>query len=474
MTRAAALALLGVASACASPAPHAAGAGCADAPPDPSQRCVVAGAQYAAGPVHGWLLGSGYRALWTAPITVPVLDLDRTAGGLVPLEHLGHGQSATLALRGGDGRAYSFRTTDKDMRQAAGAAGSVPGVAAAYRDQTASGHPGAPLVASALARAAGVLEPEPRLVVLAASPRLGAFAETFAERLGTFEEYPTPADKGRPGTFGAIEIVKTEELLGRLQADPAERVDARAYLRARLVDLVLGDVDRHPGQWRFARLAPRGAWEPLPEDRDLAFARFDGALLRVARPWFPLLGRFDERIHVGALAPQAVVTDTWLLAPLSRAAWREEAASVQRALSPAAIERAVDVLPAEWRELDGARLAERLRRRVAALPAAADALYERLAAAVDVHGTAAAERVRAIPRGEATEIRVTAAGRREPTFERVLDPGETHRLRLCGFDPTDSVSLDAVRGFEVRVEPRCEVARPIVIESVKTSDSQTD
>ena len=112
-------------------------------------------------------------------------------------------------------------------------------------------------------------------------------------------------------------------------------------------------------------------------------------------------------------------------------------------------------------------MAERLRRRVDALPAAAEALYERLATVVDVHATAAAERVRAVPHGESTEIRVTAAGRREPTFERTLDPAETHRLRLCGFDPTDGVSLEAVRGFEVSVEPRCEVARPIVIESVK-------
>src|SRR5919204_1603040 len=45
---------------------------------------VVAGPQYRAGGFHRMMLGRDYRALWTTPITVEVLDLQRFAGGLTP------------------------------------------------------------------------------------------------------------------------------------------------------------------------------------------------------------------------------------------------------------------------------------------------------------------------------------------------------------------------------------------------------
>src|SRR3970040_1676046 len=44
---------------------------------------LVPGPHYRAGALHRWLLGDHYRDLWTRPIAVAVLDLDRVAGGLV-------------------------------------------------------------------------------------------------------------------------------------------------------------------------------------------------------------------------------------------------------------------------------------------------------------------------------------------------------------------------------------------------------
>ena len=55
------------------------------------------------------------------------------------------------------------------------------------------------------------------------------------------------------------------------------RPDSRAYLKVRLIDQVIGDWDRHRNQWRWARVRRRGErWQPIPEDRDQAFVRFEG------------------------------------------------------------------------------------------------------------------------------------------------------------------------------------------------------
>ena len=54
--------------------------------------------------------GEGYRDLWTTPFEVEVLDLRTHKGGLTPVRQVGSMQSIGLALRGGDGRSYTFRT----------------------------------------------------------------------------------------------------------------------------------------------------------------------------------------------------------------------------------------------------------------------------------------------------------------------------------------------------------------------------
>jgi hypothetical protein len=58
--------------------------------------------------------GEGYRKLWTSPFEAAVLDLRTYAGGLTPVRQVGSMQSIGLALKGADGRAYTFRTLDKD------------------------------------------------------------------------------------------------------------------------------------------------------------------------------------------------------------------------------------------------------------------------------------------------------------------------------------------------------------------------
>ncbi len=75
---------------------------------------VTAGPQYASGALHRLLLGTDYRALWTASMRVELLDLASFAGGLTPLRRGGGFQTRSLRFRGEDGREYAFRSVDKD------------------------------------------------------------------------------------------------------------------------------------------------------------------------------------------------------------------------------------------------------------------------------------------------------------------------------------------------------------------------
>src|SRR5256885_6217547 len=75
---------------------------------------VVPGARYQAGWLRRLLLGAHWRKAWNTPVEVPVLDLSTFHGGLLPERQGGGLETTNLRLESADGRAWSFRSVDKD------------------------------------------------------------------------------------------------------------------------------------------------------------------------------------------------------------------------------------------------------------------------------------------------------------------------------------------------------------------------
>ena len=82
-------------------------------PPPGADSVTVTPGAYGASALYAWLMGSGYRSLWTTPIRVPVANLDDLGGGLTPMRLGGGMTTRTLHMRGTDGRRYVFRSVDK-------------------------------------------------------------------------------------------------------------------------------------------------------------------------------------------------------------------------------------------------------------------------------------------------------------------------------------------------------------------------
>jgi hypothetical protein len=120
----------------------------------PDSLDVVASDAYLAGGMHRFLLGGKYRRVWAAPVRVPILDLHRYAGGLVPVERGGGFQTRSLRLRSADGREFRFRSLDKDPAQKLPERLRTRTIESLVRDQTSALHPGGALAAAGLANAA--------------------------------------------------------------------------------------------------------------------------------------------------------------------------------------------------------------------------------------------------------------------------------------------------------------------------------
>src|SRR5207244_12236615 len=134
--------------------------------------------------------------------------------------------------------------------EAARAAGDVRGAAAPGSDQLEPSGRG-PRGESPVA-GRGCVPCRARLVTMPDDPRLDSFPE-FKGMLGQLEERPTVDPEEDIAFEGAEKIASTQKLWERLTRDSRERVDSRAFLAARLLDVFVGDWDRHPDQWRWAR-----------------------------------------------------------------------------------------------------------------------------------------------------------------------------------------------------------------------------
>lgn len=418
-------------------------------------RTVTAGDEYrASGTLRRWF-GEGYRDIWTTPFEAPVLDLATEAGGLEPVRQVGGLQTAGLALRGADGRSYTFRSLHKEPERLLPAEWRRSWPAKLLRDATSATHPGAAVILPVLAEAAGIPHTRPRLVVMPDDPRLGAFRATFANTLGTFEEYPTAGTNGRTGFDGATKIVSTADLWSRWLQGPENRIDSRAFLRARILDLFVDNYDRRRGQWRWMRLPGEPLWEPLPEDPDMAFVRHNGLVIASMRRRQPRLLEFSEHYTWNLEGPtsNAAEVDRWLLADLPASAYEQIARELQSAWTDDVIDRAVAQMPPEWRRVDAGFLERALRTRRDALVPYVQHFYRYLVERIDVHLTDGNEHVTvATGPDRSTALTATVEGGSAPYYNRTFVPGETSEVRLYLHGGTDTIERTGNDGpIHVRV-----------------------
>ena len=253
---------------------------------------IVPGADYSAGSFHRTLLGDNYRDVWTTPIRVPVLDLKRFAGGLTPIKLGGGQQTKSVRFVAPDSSEWVFRSVHKTSKVLSK---QYDHTVASYivSNFGSASHPTGNLPAAVLQQSAGVLHPTPRLAMMPDDPILGKFRKEFAGMLGTIEDYPNVPKEG-VAWADAKNIIDAEELLKKINKSPKDRIDERAFLTAVLMDLFMGDNDRHPDQWKWVQLGGKKPdWQPIARDRDHVFVSYGGTVGSLARLMTPSLITFS-------------------------------------------------------------------------------------------------------------------------------------------------------------------------------------
>ncbi len=401
--------------------------------------------------------GAGYRDVWETPVTMPVLDLGTEAGGLVPLYGSGGNQTTGLRLLGADGREYGLRLVEK------GGTGQIPeelrdGVAGdVVLDLRSSQTPFGAIVAYPLSRAAGVLMPRARLFYVPDDPRLGRYREQFAGRAALLEVRAADDMRGVEGFDGVADVASDGKLLEKLREDQDHRVDQRAFLRARMVDMLIADWDRHEGQWRWAAYEPGDldpsltgdaatqgkVYRPIARDHDFAFYSIGGIA-----PFF-LRTFADERLQpfgesfgsIRGLTANGFEQDRRFLNTLTRADMEAVAQQLQAELTDDVIDQSVRQLPPEIYTRVGAEWTRGLRSRRDKLVELAGDVYDLHRNIVDVVGSDERERFTATREADGSlsvVVRSAKTGNEaDVLYSRTFDPRETTEVRFYGFGGRD-------------------------------------
>ncbi len=420
--------------------------------------------QYKMGGFGRWFYGNNYRNAWSTSVSLRVFDLSEEKGGLKIVQQGGGGQTRSLRLEAVDGKQYVLRSVNKYPERNLPAVIASPLVVEVVSDQTSASHPFGALAVAELAEAAGVYHTNPEIVYVPDDPRLGEYRDYIGGSVALFEERPDD-DWSEADHFGRSEdIESTAKLLEELREDNDNQADGAAYLRARLLDIVIGDWDRHEDNWRWASFDQEKGrrFEPIPRDRDQVFYVGDGVLHHIAAQNFilPTFQGFRHRIrNVGTWSGQSQGLDRVLLNELTLADWRGEAQRLQQRLTDEVITRAVHQMPREIIAQSGEEIIQKLQARRNELPQYAEEYYAFLARRVNIVGSDKHERF-LVTRLDDRQTRVTVEKIKhdgEPTgkviYQRTFSRAETQELRLFGLGGKDyfEVTGDVRRSIKIRM-----------------------
>lgn len=446
-----------------------------------SDTTIAAGPEYSRSKFSRQVWGDHYRDVWVTPINVPILDPSVPGGGLTPKELGGGKQTQTLQFEGKDGNEYVARSVNKNPDAA------VPEVllgtyaAKVVKDQVSSAHPYGALVVSKMADALGIFHADPKLYYVPKNPGFGEFSGDFNDVLVMLEIRP---DEDAISLSHYDDVNGSEKLFEHLSKSSLRQVDQKFFLKSRLFDMLLGDWDRHSGQFKWGEIKAendRRYYYPLPKDRDQVFTLFDGIIPSIASKSWAVreLEHFDHNYHdiIGLNYP-ARNLDRRLLNGLSKQDWIEVAQDIKATLTDDIIHQAVLDLPPEVYPLSGPELEAKLKSRRDQLPIIATEYYEVLAKKVNITGSDEPE-LFIIDRKENGDVDVTGYNLENngqvPFFKRTFSVEETKEIRVYSMGGADSILVSGMADESIKIRLLPGTGRDYVkdISSVKGGFHQT-
>ncbi len=402
------------------------------------------------------LWGNHYRNLYSKEIEAPVLDLSKLSGNVRAISEGGGNQSRSLRLIDDEDHEFTVREIRKsatrfiqskitdhyveDFMENTIAADVV-------QDFYTTAHPYAPFALNSIFDSLNIYNAEPKIYYLPKQERLGIYNEDYGDKLYMFEAHAGSSNKSLAQFGNPEDIISTKDVLAELRKSKKSKVDEPNFLKARLMDFVIGDYDRHYDQWRFGAYKQENSttlYKTIRRDRDQAFPKYDGfilSLLKVGLIDFRSMERYDDDVdNVKWMSRYAYPLDQAFLKEIIWEDWEKQVAFIQKNLTDQTIEEAFKSLPDAAQDESIEYIKKSLKARRDNLPSIAKRYHDYLMRHQIILGTESKDDflITRLPNGE-TNIKLTTED--GETFERTYSKSLTKDIWIYGLDDEDTFKI---------------------------------
>jgi hypothetical protein len=391
--------------------------------------------------LHRVFFGENYRREWSAQTKLPVIRISSFRGGLTPVKEGGGRQTHSLRLKDATGREWVLRSVEKFPDAILPEKLKQTFVKDIVLDAMSAQHPYSALVVPTIADAVKVPHAHPIIGMVVPDRQLGSYSEEFANTVCLLEERE-PLGKSENVT----------QMLDGLAKENDNRFDSATFLRARILDVYLGDWDRHGDQWRFVPEKAAGGkrYIPVPRDRDQAFYTNQGVFpFLESLPWVePFFEGFNPKIrNVGTLLFSSTLLNARFINQFSYADWMRITQEFVSAITDSVLERALLQLPASSYDLRHEALLTTLKARRDDLPRAMADYYRFLnkRAFIQLSDKNELVEMKDAPGNKMQVVIHKLSNRNEikqPLFSKVYDPSVTKEIRVFLGKGADSLEID--------------------------------
>jgi hypothetical protein len=425
---------------------------------------VYPGLEYNRSGYHNFWWGKHYRREWSTAIRVKNFYLDTAKGGLEVTKEGGSRQSMGLRLEDKNGKEYVLRSIDKDFRNGLPEMYYKTFLGHIAKDQASIGYPFAAITITPMIEATGIYHTNPQVVFVPDQKSLGDYNKKFGNQLYLFEERPDGNQENAPNFGNSKNVIGTDKVYEKIYQDNDNHIDQRAFAKARLFDMFIGDWGRHADQWRWAKFdqGDQNIYRPIPRDRDQAYTRFDGVFPGLATSvlgatWLESFNyhmKNEKRFNTPGRPLDRQFTNE-----LTKQDWIDIANELQKQLTDEVIERGMHQLPPELFAIRGELTILKLKSRRDDLVKMAGNYYNFLSHHVDLVGSQKRElfEINRINKEETRlniyNIRKNGEPESKPYYSRLFKDNETKEIRVYGLESADifKVTGDSKSGVKVRV-----------------------
>jgi hypothetical protein len=391
--------------------------------------------------VHRYFFGENYRKEYAMETKVPVIRISEIKGGLTPTRRGGGFQSHSLRLIDKAGKEWVLRSVEKYPESLLPADLRKTFVNEILKDNMSAANPFSALIVPDIAKAVGIAHTEPIIGWISPDINLGKYASVFANTLCLLEE--------REPTGKSDNTIK---MFHKLVKDNDNTYDGPMMLRAKALDAVIGDWDRHNDQWRWMpdTEGKKTVYRPVPRDRDQVFYLTEGVIPKYVQSSYllPYIQGYERNINnINWYFWESRGINNRLLTQLSEAEWTKIINEFCGELTDQVFEQALKKLPEPGYSLRHDRLLAQLQERRAKLPEMMNEYYHFLNKIVDIQTTDKSELVSisdATGGGLTVSVFKLAKDKavREQVFKKTFDPATTKEIRLYTKNGNDSVVID--------------------------------